>query len=381
MKYIAFFDSNQNSTQNRYYALAATNKISYICEAMGKQGIPVEIISPAWTKHTVGYYPGRCYELDDTTQVRLFASFGASGRALKKLRYYFSMLQFFFYLLFHVEQGERVMVYHSVTLIPWINALRRLKKIYLILEVEEIYGDVSNRSRITQRELTYFKTANGYLFPTELLHEKVNVTHKPYIIIYGTYAVELDRNYKWNDGKIHCVYAGTFAPQKGGALAAAAAAAHLDSNYHIHIIGFGSEADTENLKKEIAALSQATKCTLSYDGLLSGEEYLQFLQRCDIGLSTQNPNAAFNETSFPSKVLSYLANGLRVVSIRIKVLERSVIHPLLYYYEEDTPQAIAAAIRSVPIMANYDSRIQVSTLDNKFCADIKELILDDNNHD
>lgn len=380
MKYVAFFDIDQDRGEQRYTVLSSMNKIAYLCNAMSRQGIPVEIVSPAWTRRTAGFFPGRSYALNETTEVRLFASFGASHHVTRGLRYYYSMLQLFLYLLMHVERGERIIVYHAVALIPWINLLRLLKRISLILEIEEIYGDVSNQTRVTRRELAYFKTAAGYLFPTELLHEKINADHKPYVIVYGTYAVEAERDVNRDDGRVHCVYAGTFDPRKGAA-AAAAAAEFLDERYHVHIIGFGHESDKNDLLKMIDDVSKRTKCTVTYDGTLSGENYIRFIQRCDIGLSTQNPNANFNETSFPSKVLSYLANGLSVVTIRLKALEHSMINDILHYYDMDTPEAIARAIRSVPIGRGYENRTRVMALDEAFCTNIGRMLASVENHD
>ena len=108
--------------------------------------------------------------------------------------------------------------------------------------------------------------------------------------------------------------------------------------------------------------------------MLSGEEYIKFIQSCDIGLSTQNPNAAFNETSFPSKVLSYMANGLRVVSIKIEVLKSSAVNELLYYYDINNPEAIANAIKGVDMSSLYDSRERIKELDKKFREEIKNLL-------
>ena len=96
--------------------------------------------------------------------------------------------------------------------------------------------------------------------------------------------------------------------------------------------------------------------------MLSGEDYIRFIQSCDIGLSTQNPDAAFNATSFPSKVLSYLANGLRVVSIRIPAIEQSAVGSKLFYYEKQTPEEIAKAILAVNMNEQYDSRQLIADL-------------------
>ena len=120
------------------------------------------------------------------------------------------------------------------------------------------------------------------------------------------------------------------------------------------------------MKKHILEIDEKSKAHVIYDGLLSGEEYIRFIQSCDIGLSTQNPDAAFNATSFPSKILSYLSNGLRVVSIRIPAIEGSDVGDKLFYYDEQTPKQIADAILSVDMAQAYDSRSDIVDLSNKF---------------
>ena len=124
----------------------------------------------------------------------------------------------------------------------------------------------------------------------------------------------------------------------------------------------------------IDEISKKTKCNITYDGLKSGEEYIRFLQSCHIGLSTQNPNAAFNDTSFPSKVLSYMANGLKVVSVKIKALETSDVIDLLYYYDEQKPEKIAKAITAIEINDNYDSVNFIKNLDEKFKEELVEFL-------
>ena len=215
--------------------------------------------------------------------------------------------------------------------------------------------------------------ADTYIFSTELLKEKLNTSGKPDVTIYGTYNVEQKLTKKFSDGKIHVVYAGTFDPRKGGAAAAAAAAAYLPNNYHVHICGFGNEKQIENMKKMVNKNNaNHSVARLSYDGLLKGETYLRFLQSCHIGLSTQNPNASFNGTSFPSKILSYMSNGLSVVSIRIEAIERSAVGKYINYYDVQTPEEIAKAIlEATPTNSNQQV---ISELDEKFKNDIQTLI-------
>ena len=186
--------------------------------------------------------------------------------------------------------------------------------------------------------------------------------------------MEKPLNIKRVDDKIHVVYAGTFNPTKGGAAAAVAAAEFLSDKYHVHIIGFGSEQEKDSVIKQINETKKRTACEITFDGLKLGEEYTLFLQKCDIGLSLQNPDSVYNETSFPSKVVSYLSNGLRVVSIRIKALETSAVDGIITYYDCQDPKEIAKAIMKIKIDDSYDSRSLITKLNNETCISIKKMI-------
>jgi hypothetical protein len=55
-----------------------------------------------------------------------------------------------------------------------------------------------------------------------------------------------------------------------------------------------------------------------------------------------------------------------VVSVRIPVVVNSRVGNVLHYYEAQTPEALAAAIRSVDVAAAYDSKSLITELDHEF---------------
>lgn len=272
-----------------------------------------------------------------------------------------------------LNDGDTLIVYHSLALIEAVRWVLKRRKIHLIIQVCEIYADVISDMKQKKREMRFFELADAYIFSSTQLEKRINTKQKKYAICLGTYQVEPDRGIRLQDGKIHVVYAGTFDPRKGGAIAAAAGE-FLPENYHVHIIGFGSEKDKKYLLDKIEEVSKKSKCTVTYDGLKSGEEYIRFIQSCDIGLSTQNPDAAFNETSFPSKILSYMANGLRVVSIRIRAITQSAIGEFIDYYDNQTGIALAKAILKVNISDDYDGRSLIDNLDIAFIDSLRKLL-------
>jgi glycosyltransferase involved in cell wall biosynthesis len=373
IKYIGYYDVESNSNELRGYALAATNKMDYISKVLNRIGYDVLIVSPSRTRNKK-HYKGKIIQINDNVTLKLFPTFPWGNKLQKAFSLIIGDAMLFLYLIFNIRKNENIIVYHSLGLRNTVRYAKLFKGFKVILEVEEIYQDVMPYSMHTRKEeYKSFRAADKYIFSTEMLNAKLNQLGKPYTIINGTYQVEEDRNVKFDDEKIHVIYAGTFDPRKGGALAAAAAE-FLPENYHVHIIGFGSNEDKNKLLKKIDEISKMTRATVTYDGLLRDEEYIQFLQKCHIGLSTQNPDAEYNDTSFPSKILSYMANGLRVVTVRIKAIETSAIGDKVYYYEKQTPKDIAETIMSIDFNEPYDSRKIIKKLDEKFVEEIKALL-------
>lgn len=367
--------ANDDSETKRFFSPAGASKMKYIFGCFEKLGKKCRIYSTCQVRSR------RFARKERELHVVYRASFRTRNKYTFWLDRLFAVIQLFFYLL-NVKKEDYVVVYHERFYLGCIKFVSRIKKFRLVYEIEEVYTIAKQYSQKSiNKEIRALtkgikKNLIGYIFPTEILNQKINTCGLPYIVIHGTYNVEEDYGEKFSDGRIHCVYAGTFDPQKGGVAAAADTAQFLNEKYHIHILGFGSKQDEEMLINQIDEISKKTKCRLTFDGLKTGEEYNRFIQRCDIGLSTQNPDAPFNETSFPSKILSYMANGLRVVTVRIPAIETSYIGNNVYYYEKQQPQDIAETIISIDFNDGYCGREIVEKLSAVFLSDIDKMFFE-----
>lgn len=381
MKYFGYYADGERAKESNC-TLAAVNKMSYIAEVIALVAEKAEIISRATRKESP--QKKEIVNVNETQTVQYFASTPHNWKISKVLFRQVDRIRFTVWMLKNIKKSEKILVYHSLGYMKEIDFVHRIKKFKLILEVEEIYSDVTENKYTRKKEVKFLQRADAYIFPTKFLSDEVNPNGKPEVIIHGTYRVEPDEkcklfheNLQSGLGQtIHCIYAGTLDPRKGGAVAAAAAAEFLPSDYHIHILGFGSGKDIQKMKDLAAKISLDGCAKITYDGVLSGKDYIRFVQSCDIGLSTQNPNAAFNKTSFPSKILSYMANGLHVVSIRTPAIETSAVGNMVFYYDEQTPEEIAKAIMSIDLNENYDSREYIKQLSNQFEKDMKKLLVD-----
>ena len=379
MKYICFYSTESDQDLCLSTSPAGINKGTYVAKLLHETGHSVEIISPAWSKcGRWKYWKARTVSLEQDITLHQLATFGVGNRLFTPLQWLHSLVQLFFYLLFYTQKGETVFIYHSYYLSLPVLLAKQIKKFHLVLEVEEIYQDVLRLPAVVcHLEKKVIRIADGYILSTKALQKEVNPENRPMVVINGTYAEEPDRGAApFDDGKIHCVYAGTLDLTKGGAPAAADAAAFLPERYHLHILGFGTGRERQALLQKIRTVQERCRCTLTFDGLMQGEEYIRFLQRCQIGLSTQIPDAKYAATSFPSKILVYMANGLRVVSVRIPVVEQSDVSDLIDFYDTQTPEKIAEAIGGVDLDAPYDSRKRLRTLHEQAGQALKKLLED-----
>ncbi|MEH7073657.1 hypothetical protein [Neobacillus drentensis] len=372
IKYIGFYDL-PNSSTDRACNLAATNKMNYVCSAINRAGYTVNIISPSWMgDNTKVKLEGKnVKKINKDTFVTFCPSWSTQNKLTRNIKIAFTLIWLFIYLLLYTKRSEKVLAYHVQWISLPIRAAKFFKRFELILEVEEIYQDLMTvNSLFTKWESKLLESADAYLLSTDLLVGKFNID-KPKKVIYGVYDFKEQLVNPINDGKIHLLYAGIIDSHKKGAFNALEATKYLPENYHLHIIGFG---DVEKLCLHIDEYNNFNSCKASYDGLISGDEYLKYCQSCHVGLSTQSMEGKYLESSFPSKILSYLSMGLRVVSCKISCVTNSSIGEIVTFYDQDSPEAIANAILKIDFSEEYNSIQLIRQLDIEFVEDVKQIL-------
>ncbi len=375
--YLAHYDV---ANGGRCTSPAGTTVMEYVIDCLKRAKRETVVLSPALSRQTLPYQE---LTLGETVRAILLPTercpkcWQLISRFLRKRHQHRRLIRA---LLEQVDDGDTLLVYHSLSFMDAVKTVLKKRNINLILQVCEIYGDVAENERIKKRELEFFQLADRYVFQSEMLNRLINTRRLPYTVLHGTYHTVDDRTVvhpliDTAQGKTHCVYAGTLDPRKGGGTAVQAAL-FLPDRFHIHILGFGTDSEVQQMKDLIADVSSRCGCTVTYDGCLSGDDYLNFLGGCQIGLSTQQPDAAFNATSFPSKILAYMANGLRVVTVRLPAIETSQVGNDLFYYDENTPEGVAKAIQAIDLADDYDGKRVIQQLDTAFFASFCRLIED-----
>lgn len=354
IKYLGRYDIEEYKNERRNYFISAKTKMDYISGALNDIGYKVEIISPAWTDNSKGYYRSRKHLLKDDISLLVGPSFGVKTSAFKIIPKIFSWIWLVLFLIFRTKKNEEIIVYHSMNLIIPLTIVKIIKQIRIVLEVEEIYTNIGKYNNVKKRlELQFFKNVDKYIFANEKLNELINIDNKPYCVLYGMYYTEEKYNERFADEKVHIVYAGII-NEKKGSMISVDIALNLDENYHVHIIGYGDSNSIESLRRKIDHVKKSTKCEITFDGLYTGIDYVKYIQKCDIGLCPQIDDSKYNSSSFPSKISSYLSNGLRVVSIDTEVIRKSPFGNVLFLYEKQHAQDIANLIKAIDLKESYN---------------------------
>ena len=368
--YLIHFDNKTN----RNVTPSAITKGKYVASALASCSSEVEIVSLAYP--TKDSQDEVYYQVSENVICHLFKGKYSNNRIIRYLNHKLYDKKIRKYLKQNVKKDDIVVVYHSLANMKLVKYIKKNITDKIVYEVEELYGDVINDEKAKIKELKTFKNASSYIFSNDYLNSIINTKQLPYVTCYGTYEIPTLYKEAFNDNLIHCLYAGTLDCQKQGAAIAINTARYLPNNYIIHILGFGTSQDlsyTKNLIDEINKQHGVTK--VIYEGVKLNEEYLKFIQKCQIGLSTQNMDASFNDTSFPSKILSYMSNGLEAVSANIGVVKNSKISQYIHFYEVQDEKEIANVILNINLNAKSNNVDVVKELDKEFKEDLKAMLV------
>lgn len=367
--YLIHFDNKTN----RNVTPSAITKGKYVASALASCSSEVEIVSLAYP--TKDSQDEVYYQVSENVICHLFKGKYSNNRIIRYLNHKLYDKKIRKYLKQNVKKDDIIVVYHSLANMKLVKYIKKNITDKIVYEVEEIYGDVINDEKAKIKELKAFKNASSYIFSNDYLNSIINTKQLPYVTCYGTYEIPTLYKEAFNDNLIHCLYAGTLAQNKG-ALNAINVAKYLPNNYLIHILGFGSEKDIADIKNAVNEVNNSYGTTkVIYEGLKLNEEYLKFIQKCQIGLCTQNIDAAFNTTSFPSKILSYMSNGLEVVGVNIATIKNSKVGQYIQFYNVPDEKEIANAILNINLNNKTNNVDVVKELDKEFKEDLKDMLV------
>jgi hypothetical protein len=371
-----FYTTDNLPNEKRTFSSAAVNLMNFISEKLSEK-FYVTILSPSWTKQNSGFFTPKKVSINKYLDLELPPSIGSDSFLIKSFSKLLSQLWLLKKILILVKKDDKVLVYHSIANSPAILIAKFLIRFKIILQLNEIYQDVNTLGTFNNFfENVIINKADAYILSTKLLVKRVSKFNRKFSVCEGVLKLNRIINEKYADGKIHLVYAGLIDKKKLCAFNAIDIASSLSENYVIHIIGFGSKADIDDLLARIENNNFKNKCKIYYDGFLEGENLFLFLQKCHIGLVAQSEDKKFTESSFPSKIYTYLTNNLIVVCLENELILSSPVCNLLYRYNFNSPELIAHLIADIDLKINHIElyRDQFSSIENSFKEELYELI-------
>ncbi len=354
------------------------SKIEYVADKLEQLGAQVRLVSAASAKKGTLFGGGRV-SLSEKRTLRYFSSFGIKGALFRKMNVVWLRFQLLLYILFCVKKKDVLLVYHSLFYAPVLKVAQKYFGKKFVLEIEDVYSSVTEEAKkFKTYEWEFFKYAESYLCVNDILAKKLPAEKKK-IVSYGNYSV-YPKFAKPDTDCIRLVYAGVIESYRGAAAMAVETMQHLDERYRLDVMGFGSKEEVEKLKNMIQEMNQEKgyEC-VRFLGMLQGEAYYAALQRCHIALSTHKydeENMESADHTFPSKLLVYLGNNLRIIAQEIECLKASALSDYIVFYPGADSAAIAKTIEAIDLNVQYSSTEFVEKLDADFMIELNKLLLE-----
>lgn len=344
-------------------------KMRYVANIIKEAGLDVDVISLASSKR---FSFSHRVQQSHGYSVKYPMSFGQKGKLGKLIDSYFKQIQFIFYVLFHAKKTDTILLYHSVAYTNLLRKIRRYVERKVVLEVEEVYGYSAQTDRDwVNEELDGIKSMDYFLFVNSGVPRYLNIQKENYVVSYGVGNLPPRTTERFNDGKIHIVYAGTIEQKKLGAFTAVDTAKLLSDRYVMHILGFGKEDSIAVMNDKIRENNSAGECQISYEGYKTGKELDDFLFKCHIGISTNVMRPNFANNSFPSKVITYMCHDLTVVLGYADAFKDAPFVDGWTFYYDHAPESIAKAIESANLVKEGFYRPMI----NQMNKDLKQFLV------
>lgn len=372
--YVCFYSEAEIEDKIVTYP-SVISKIDYIVDTIKRLGKEVVILSIAPSKY--GFFSGYRKTIDPLETHLYLPSRTHNNKYLKKLCFVRNNISLLVFLFKNVEKDDIVIVYHSLYNRFWLNVYRHVVSNRLVLQIEDVFSELApETNKYKKIEWNLLKKMQKCICVNDIVYRDLSGAAKK-AISYGSYLLPPKYDISPHEST-RLVYAGVIEQERNAAFLAVKAMLFLPHNYELHILGFGSEENIDALESLIFESNLALgRTAITYHGKMTGETYWKFLQGCDIALSTHAYDASTLSSAdytFPSKILTYLANNLHVVAQRLEVLQFSKVAEYISFYDNPEPELIAKAIMQVDVEDDYDGRKVIEGLDREFINNLKSVL-------
>ncbi len=353
---------------------AISFKMGYIIKKIKEAGYDLTVIS-SYISDKNGYCPFKKVVVDKKQTDYYLPTLRLQG-AFSKLTGAFRLLSMIVYLFLIVKRNSTIIVYHFPDFSPIFIMLKKIKKLKVILEVEEIFyrnNKSTDAMKTKVREERMFHYADGYIVVNDLIYKKYLDNTKKHIVVYGSYDLKDVEYPRCKDGKIHVLFSGSIDKVRGAFLAVSVAK-YLPQNYCLHMTGSGTQENVKALVSQIVCSnSKENHCQIIYHGQLSDDELNKLACSCAIGLNLQDVENPFEEVSFPSKITFYLLHGLNVISTRMSSVMASRLKNCVEFADSN-PEDVAKTIKNLQLRTGEENRSCVLQMNQELKEELQWLI-------
>lgn len=374
---VAYYTDASLKSESRRENMSVMPIVDYLHEKIQAQGFGMRVIAPTETVDGHKYYKSRNECLKNGIELYSCATKGHKSRVGKAINRIVISISLTWNMIKNTHTGDKVFVYHDPSNVAALLLAKRIRKLKYILYFGEVYQHVypDTCKRVKKYEWKLIRNSDAYILSTEEL--KRYTGDKPYIVLNGIYKPE--RSYPKlefaRDGRINLLYGGKISKTMG-AFKAAELAKYLDRHYCIRIIGTGDKREEDELKEIIKDVNEnGHGAEVIFDGKKIGDEYKRYVQSCQIGLSIREIEGKFNKSSFPSKICSYLCNGLAVVSTPIPTVVSSQLSEDISFSEDMSVESIVKAVEDSFLKFDGERiRKKIQALDTTFSDELMKLL-------
>jgi hypothetical protein len=250
-----------------------------------------------------------------------------------------SVLGRLFFLINVLIKNDKIIIYHSEGFYYYFPLFILFKK-KIILQVNEIYSVVTQNHFKLSIEKKYFNIFEKIIVTN--INLKNNLFKNKKILLRGGYFRFQKNDITARRNTLNkFIYVGSVDDIKMGNYSLLLnLILTIPDDAYLDLCLISSDSDFTQLKNAIKDKSNIRLFRNVKEG-----DLINFYKDCKFGLVLQDSKKPFNTTSFPSKIFSYINNGITPIAQKNTSFLNSEINELFYYIDEWTwPQILNAKI-------------------------------------
>ena len=217
---------------------------------------------------------------------------------------------------------------------------RKFPVIMIVTDIPDFQFDPKAAAKCNKM----IEKADGYIFLTEQMNERLNKNGKPYIVLEGHSDGDLStisKEEKWErqNGKKVVLYAGSIKRLYGiQNLVEGFLQANIPET-ELYVYGDG---DYREELEEVCKNNPSVR----YMGIHPNADIVAAEQRAALLVNPRPSEPEYTKYSFPSKNMEYMVSGTPVLTTKLPGMPKEY-YPHVYLLEDETPQGIAEKLQEL----------------------------------